>query len=132
MPVLNQEILNFLIPVIAVILSFFFSTRLLHAYVQYVNIVAAKYQIAPSKAVVGVDQPIKALSMHIQKPYVKNCLMSHTCIFFFNQTPSCICSMCLYCVGKVSNAPLKDVVGVDRPMKAPSMHIQKPYKGKIV
>ena len=27
-----------------------------------------KYQIAPSKAVVGVDWPIKALSMHIQKP----------------------------------------------------------------
>ena len=27
-----------------------------------------KYQIAPSKAVVGVDRPIKALSMHIQKP----------------------------------------------------------------
>ena len=24
-------------------------------------------------------------------------------------------------------APLKAVVGVDRPMKAPSMHIQKPY-----
>ena len=36
---------------------------------------SAKYQIAPSKAVVGVEavvgfeQPIKALSMHIQKPY---------------------------------------------------------------
>ena len=27
-----------------------------------------KYQIATSKAVVGVDRPIKALSMHIQKP----------------------------------------------------------------
>ena len=26
----------------------------------------------------------------------------------------------------------KTVVGVDRPMKALSMHIQKPYKGKIV
>ena len=26
-------------------------------------------QSAPSKAVVGVDWPIKALSMHIQKPY---------------------------------------------------------------
>ena len=26
-------------------------------------------KIAPSKAVVGVDLPIKALSMHIQKPY---------------------------------------------------------------
>ena len=29
----------------------------------------AKYQIAPLKAVEGVDQPIYALSMHIQKPY---------------------------------------------------------------
>ena len=43
--------------------------KLLHAYVQCVYIVSAKYQIAPSKAVVGVDRPIKALSMHIQKPY---------------------------------------------------------------
>ena len=33
------------------------------------NIVSAKFQIAPSKAVVGVDRPIKALSMHIQMPY---------------------------------------------------------------
>ena len=40
--------------------------KLLHAYVQCVYIVSAKYQIAPSKAVVGVDPPIKALSMHIQ------------------------------------------------------------------
>ena len=29
-----------------------------------------KYQIAPSKAVVGVDRPIKALSIHIQKPLI--------------------------------------------------------------
>ena len=31
--------------------------------------VSAKYQIVPSKAVVGVDRPMKAPSMHIQKPY---------------------------------------------------------------
>ena len=43
--------------------------KLLHAYVQCVYILSAKYQIAPSRAVVGVDWPIKALSMHIQKPY---------------------------------------------------------------
>ena len=49
--------------------NYFFQTKLLHAYVQYVYFVTAKYQIAPSKAVVGVDQPIKVLSMHIQKPY---------------------------------------------------------------
>ena len=46
----------------------FLSTTLLHAYVQYVYILYTKYQIAPSKAVVGVDRHIKALSMHIQKP----------------------------------------------------------------
>ena len=40
--------------------------KLLHAYVHCVYIVLTKYQIASSKAVVGVDRPIKALSMHIQ------------------------------------------------------------------
>ena len=54
--------------------------KLLHAYVQYVNIVSAKYQIAPSKAVVGVDRPIKALSMHIQKPFKGAVILSK--IFF--------------------------------------------------
>ena len=33
------------------------------------NIVLTKLQIASSKAVVRVDRPIKALSMHIQKWY---------------------------------------------------------------
>ena len=42
---------------------------LLHAYVHCVYIVLAKYQIAPLKAVVEVDWPIQAPSMHIQKPY---------------------------------------------------------------
>ena len=28
-------------------------------------------------------------------------------LFFLNQTPSCICSMCLYCIGKVSNCSKK-------------------------
>ena len=46
----------------------FLSTILLHAYVQYVYIMYTRYQIAPPKAVVGVDRHIKALSMHIQKP----------------------------------------------------------------
>ena len=40
--------------------------KLLHANVQCVYIVSAKYQIAPSKAVVLVDQPIKTLSMCLQ------------------------------------------------------------------
>ena len=41
----------------------------------------------------------------------KNCLSSHCChfvnFFFLNQTPSCICSMCLHCIGKVSNCSIK-------------------------
>ena len=37
-----------------------------HAYVQCVYIISTKYQIAQSKAIVGVERPIKALSMHIQ------------------------------------------------------------------
>ena len=43
----------------------------------------------------------------------KNCPSSNSCrfvkkkIFFLNQTPSCICSMCLHCMGKVSNCSLK-------------------------
>ena len=41
----------------------------------------------------------------------KNCISSHIChfvkIIFVNQTPSCICSMCLHCIGKVSNCSIK-------------------------
>ena len=47
--------------------NYYFQIKLLHAYVQYVYIVVAKHQIAPSKAVVGVDRPIKALSMQYTK-----------------------------------------------------------------
>ena len=74
------------------------------------------YRNAQSKAVVGVDRLMKALSMHIQRPYQslyrKNSLSSHSChygknYFFLNQTPSCICSMCLHCIGKVSNCSIK-------------------------
>ena len=58
--------------------NYFFRTKLLHAFVQYVYIVAEKYQIAPSKAVVGVDRPIKVLSMHKQKQYKwKICNLEH-------------------------------------------------------
>ena len=46
----------------------FLSTILLHAYVQYVYIMYTRYQIAPSKALVGVERHIMALSMHKQKP----------------------------------------------------------------
>ena len=41
--------------------KYFFWTKLLHAYVQCVHIVKEKYQIVPSKAVVGVDRPVYGL-----------------------------------------------------------------------
>ena len=44
-----------------------FLTNLLYVYVQCVYIVKTEYQISESKAVVGVDRPMEALSMHIQK-----------------------------------------------------------------
>ena len=47
-----------------------------HAYIQCVYIVEAEYQIAPSKAVEGVERPVYALSYHDHKvnpdkPYEK-------------------------------------------------------------
>ena len=64
-----------------------------------------KYQVVPSKAVVGVDPPTKALSMHIQNLIREKLpkfsqLSFFEKLFFLNQTPSCICSMCLHCIGK--------------------------------
>ena len=41
---------------------------------------------------------------------MKNCLSSHSCHFVkknFNQTPSCIRSICLHCSSKVSNCSIK-------------------------
>ena len=86
-----------------------------------------KYQIAPLKVVVGGDRPKKALLMHIEKQYKFS-----FCQKKINQTSSCICSMCLYCIGKYQIVPLNTVVEADWPMKAPSMHIQKPlYKREM-
>ena len=45
-------------------------------------IVLAKYQIAPLKAVVEVDWPMKAPSKYIQKPYLGK--SSHKCHFVKN------------------------------------------------
>ena len=50
---------------------------------------------------------MKAPSMHIQKPYqgkLSKFSQLSFCqkLYFLNQTPSCICSMCLHCIGKVS------------------------------
>ena len=61
----------------------------------------------------------RSWSAHEGTPYActntllgKNCLSSHCFnlfkkLFFLNQTPSCICSMCLHCIGKVSNCYIK-------------------------
>ena len=77
----------------------------------------AKYQITPPKAVVRVDRPMKALYyLRIYKSHIGGkSLSSHSChfvkkYFFLNQTPSCICSMCLYCIGKVSNYSIESLV----------------------
>ena len=55
---------------------------------------------------------MKAPSMHIQTPYQgklsKFSLLSFCQkSFLLNQTPSCICSMSLHCIGKVSNCSIK-------------------------
>ena len=53
-----------------------------------------KYQIALSKAVVGVDRPIKALSMHIQKPLsITNGNNSHRISPYFFATSFCHVNM---------------------------------------
>ena len=76
---------------------------------------------------------MKAPSMQIQKVLLgKNCLSSHSCLFvknyiFPNQTPLCICLMCLHCIGKVSNCSIKSRDRSWSAMKAPSMQIQKSY-----
>ena len=90
--------------------------------------ILAKYQIAPLKAVVGVDWPMKAPFMHIQKPYLsslschfvkKNVCELNSFMHMFNVT-----MLTLYRQSIIF--PSKAVVGVDRPKKASSMHIQKP------
>ena len=72
----------------------FFVTKLLHAYGQCVNIVLAKYRIVPS------------LATHIQKSYFGKILFqfhsSHFVKIFLIQTPPCIYSKCLHCIGKLS------------------------------
>ena len=75
----------------------------------------------PSKPVVEVDRPMKALSMHTQA-FIREELSKFSqlsfCqkLFLLNQTPSCICSMCLNCIGKYQIVPSKAVVGIDWPM----------------
>ena len=42
--------------------NYFFSIKLLHANFQFAYNVKAKYQVNPSKAEIGVDRPVYALS----------------------------------------------------------------------
>ena len=88
----------------------------------------------------GVDRPMKALSKHIQNlsKHIQNLIWEKLSkfsqlsfcqkYFFLNQTPSCICSMCLHCIEKDQIVPLKAVQGVDRLMKALFKHIHNLIK----
>ena len=69
-----------------------------------------KYQIVLSKAVVLLSCSANegTILAYTKAILGKNCLSSHSChysvrIQFFNQTPSCLRSMCLYCEDKVLN-----------------------------
>ena len=69
---------------------------------------------------VVADWPIKAPSMHIQTPFrekMSQFSLLPFCqkLFFLNQTPSCICSMCLHCMDKVKNC---SIIGCSRSCSA--------------
>ena len=92
--------------------NYFFWTKLLHAYVQCVYIVWEMYQIVSSKAVVGVigqwRHPLCIYKSTIREKLSKFSQLSFCQkLFFLNQTPSCICSMCLHSMEKVSNCSIK-------------------------
>ena len=105
-------------------------TKIINSFMHMFNVstfVSAKYQIAPSKAVVGFERSIKALSRHIQKPYKVLIAVILSKKHFFSTRLLHAYVQCVYIVKATDQiAPLQAVVGVDRPMKAPSMHIQKP------
>ena len=72
---------------------------------------------------VGVDLPIKALSMHKQNNCLSSTKIKNSFMHIFN-----VSTLYRQSIKLLSKA----VVGVDPPIKALSMHIQKPYKGIIV
>ena len=86
---------------------------------------------------VGVDRPMKAPSViykHLIRGNLSKFSLLSFCqnIFFLNQIPSCICSMCQQCIGKVSNCSIKScVLGFDRLMKAPSIIYKYLIRGKL-
>ena len=78
------------------------------------------YQIAESEAVVGVDRPMKAISMHIQSCIKENCLNFHSCNFvnlFLTKLLHAIVQRVYIVKAKYCTAPSKAVVGVDQPIK---------------
>ena len=86
---------------------FFFGMTLLHAHAHYICIVCVKYQKASVKALVQVDFLMYALSKHKHNPYLlgnrKKKLSFCQKLLFWHQTSSQKCSLCLYCVSKVSD-----------------------------
>ena len=81
---------------------------LLHAHVQYIYIVNAKYQKSLVKALVQVDFPEYAQAKSLFKSkQEKNSSFQKAVILskniFWHQTSSCKCSVTLYCVGKILN-----------------------------
>ena len=92
--------------------NFFFGMTLHHAHAHYICIVYAKYQKASVKALVQVDFLMDALSKRKHNPYLKGNMKKMAkftklsfCqkLMFWHQTSSHKCSMCLYCVSKVSD-----------------------------
>ena len=79
----------------------------------------------------GIDRPMKVLSMHILL-YRKKCQNSQNCHFVKNyivlcQTPTCSVQYVYFELIKNWKNSSKAVGGVYQPMKAQSMHIQEPY-----
>ena len=82
---------------------------LLHAHAHYICIVYAKYQRASIKALVQADFLMYTLSKYKHNPYLigqngevhKAIILSK--LILWHQTSSHKCSMCIYCVSKVSD-----------------------------
>ena len=86
-----------------------FGMTLLYAHAHYICVVCAKYQRASVKALVQVDFLMYALSKHKHNRFLIGKMAKFTklslCkkLIFWHQTSSHKCSVCLYCVSKVSD-----------------------------
>ena len=86
----------------------FSGMTLLHAHAHYICIVCAKYQKASVKALVQVDflmysqaQPLFNRKQEKMDKFTKQSFCQKS--IFWHQTSSHKCSICLYCVSKVSD-----------------------------